>query len=221
MIEPKIIEFGPYRAVGINYIGKNENGEIPKLWDSETGFLSRVAELTPVEGIFFGICRCVPGMTDGTFEYIAGAPIADDAPVPDGMVEAKIAGGTYAAFEVPSLDDLMKAWAPALSDSLGIFIPLIAANCIVLARAESFASKNSIGRSGIDGLAMGLGFALALMLVGAIREFLSTGALMYAQILPDAFPGITFMAQPAGGFLTLGLVIAAMQAIRKAKGGAS
>ncbi|MCL2083587.1 MAG: electron transport complex subunit RsxE [Oscillospiraceae bacterium] len=121
---------------------------------------------------------------------------------------------------VGSVDYLMRAYTPSLSDSLGIFIPLIVTNCIVLARVEAFASKNTVGSSVIDGLAMGIGFASALLLLAAIRELLSSGRLMNIQVLPQAFPGIHIIARPAGGFLILGFIVAAMQAFRR-KGGSA
>lgn len=111
--EPQVVEFGPYRIIGMRYAGKNENGEIPALWDREGGFIARMGEIkTPPAnaGVCFGLCRCLPGVTDGSFEYIAALPAAADAPVPDGMVEARIAAGAYAAFPVPSLAGLMEAW---------------------------------------------------------------------------------------------------------------
>ena len=123
---------------------------------------------------------------------------------------------------VTAVDYLLQAFVPALSDSLGMFIPLIVVNCIILARAEAFASKNGVLRSAIDGLAMGMGFTAALMAVAAIRELLSAGTLFEFRVLPETFPVISIMAQPPGGFFALGLVIAVMQAVtsRKKEGAA-
>ena len=115
---------------------------------------------------------------------------------------------------VTAVDYLMQAYAPDLSELLGIFIPLIAVNCIVLARAEAFASKNGVARSALDALSMGAGFTLALMSVAFFRELLGAGALMDVRLLPEGFPGIALMARPAGGFITLGCVIAAAQALK-------
>jgi electron transport complex protein RnfE len=116
---------------------------------------------------------------------------------------------------VTAVDYFLRAFLPELSESLGIFIPLIVANCVIFARAETYAFKNGVIRSAIDGLAMGTGFTLAIMAVAAIRELLSAGTLYDFRVLPEDFPVISVMAKPAGGFLTLGLVIAVMQAIRK------
>lgn len=116
---PEIIEFETCRVIGMSYVGKNENKEIPALWDSENGFLRRMGEVVSPPAAkwkgtdrhpAFGICRCFPGATDGSFEYIAAVPATADAPIPEGMVEATIAAGTYAAFPVPSLDALHAAW---------------------------------------------------------------------------------------------------------------
>jgi electron transport complex protein RnfE len=118
---------------------------------------------------------------------------------------------------VTAVDYLLQAFAPALSESLGIFIPLITVNCIVLARAEVFARRNGVVRSALDGLAMGMGFLGALMAVAAIREILSAGTLFDLRVLPEVFPGITVLAGPPGGFFALGLVVAVMQFVRRRK----
>ena len=115
---------------------------------------------------------------------------------------------------VTAADTLLQAFAPSLSESLGIFIPLIVVNCILLARAELFAFKNGAGRAALDGLTMGMGFLTALLAVAGVRELLSEGTLFDVPVLPEAFPGLPVMAQPPGGFLALGAVIAVMQAVR-------
>jgi electron transport complex protein RnfE len=108
---------------------------------------------------------------------------------------------------------LLQAYVPALYNSLGLFIPLIVVNCIVLGRAEAFASKNGPLVSLVDGLGMGLGFTLTLAIMGLIREFLGAGTLFGVQIYPSQFAAM-YMTMPFGGFLTLGCVIAAVQFIR-------
>jgi electron transport complex protein RnfE len=118
-----------------------------------------------------------------------------------------------AAF-VTIVDKLMAAYVPGLHGVLGIFIPLIVVNCIILARAEAFASKNSVGRSLADGLGMGLGFTLALTGLSLIRELLGTGTIMVAKDF--GFEGIKLFAKdqaallmilPPGAFITLGLTL--------------
>ena len=103
---------------------------------------------------------------------------------------------------------LLEGFLPALNASLGIFIPLIVVNCIILARAEAFASKNSPGLSFIDGVGMGLGFTAALCAIGAVREFLGTGAVLGFELLPPEFPRTIIMILPPGAFLTLGFLMA-------------
>ncbi len=101
---------------------------------------------------------------------------------------------------------LIKAFLPELDKSLGIFIPLIVVNCIIFARAESFAFKNSILPSIFDGLGMGLGFTLSITFLASIRELLGNGTIFGIQALPAHIEPIRIIAQPPGGFLTLGLV---------------
>ena len=115
---------------------------------------------------------------------------------------------------VTAIELLMKAYLVDLYDSLGIFIPLIVVNCIILARAEAFASKNNVFSSFIDGVATGLGFTGALFIVGCIRELLGAGSIFGIAILPEAFHATIFIMAP-GAFLTLGAVIAAVQKIKK------
>ncbi|MDR0671609.1 MAG: electron transport complex subunit E [Oscillospiraceae bacterium] len=123
---------------------------------------------------------------------------------------------------VTLVDMLLGAFLPALSQSLGLFIPLIVVNCIILARAEAYASQNGVVRSALDGLTMGLGFTAALSVVSVIREVLGSGTLLGQRVLPDSFPGVLLLVLPTGGFLTLGFVIAATQKLMAGrKGGKS
>ncbi len=108
----------------------------------------------------------------------------------------------------------MQAFTPALFEALGLFIPLIVVNCIVLGRAEAFASKNSIGSSIIDGLGMGLGFAFALGLLGAVREILGSGAILGFKFI-DGDGMLVFVLAP-GAFIALGYLIAIMNKFKKA-----
>ncbi len=116
---------------------------------------------------------------------------------------------------VTAIDLLMQAYLPDLSESLGVFIPLIVVNCIILARAEAFASKNKVLPSAIDGLAMGLGFTLALLIMSAVRELLGAGTLAGVQVMPDGYQPAMLLILPAGGFLTLGFLVAIFQKIMK------
>ena len=117
---------------------------------------------------------------------------------------------------VTIVDLMLKAYIPSLSKSLGLFIPLIVVNCIILARAEAFASKNGVLKSAIDGLGMGLGFTLALSLISAIREILGNGTILDIP-LGISSPAI-IMILPPGGFLTLGLILGIRNVIASRKG---
>lgn len=110
---------------------------------------------------------------------------------------------------------LLEGFLPALNDSLGVFIPLIVVNCIILARAESFANKNTPIDSLFDGVGMGLGFTLALMAIGAVREFLGAGSIFNFTILPESFPKTIIMLLPPGAFFTLGLLMALFNNIKR------
>ncbi len=109
---------------------------------------------------------------------------------------------------VTIIDMLLNAYLPSLAEQLGIFIPLIVVNCIILARAESFASKNTVGKSALDGLGMGLGFTLALSLISAIREFFGAGTLFDIKIYGDIITPPTIITMAPGGFIVLGLLVA-------------
>ena len=109
----------------------------------------------------------------------------------------------------------MEAFVPALYASLGLFIPLIVVNCIVLGRAEAFAAKNGVIPSFFDGLGMGLGFTLALTLLGGVRELLGTGKLFSLTIIPEEFGSLIFVLAP-GAFLALGYLVAIVNKLRKA-----
>ena len=115
---------------------------------------------------------------------------------------------------------LLQAFLPDLHASLGIFIPLIVVNCIILARAEAYASKHGILESAADGLGMGLGFTIALTILSTIREILGNGSFFGIRLFGESFQPATIMVLPVGGFLTLGCVIAAIQFIRMKRKGA-
>ncbi len=109
----------------------------------------------------------------------------------------------------------MEAFVPALYASLGLFIPLIVVNCIVLGRAEAFAAKNGVVASAFDGIGIGLGFTIALTLLGAVRELLGTGKLFNLTIMPEQFGSLIFVLAP-GAFIALGFLIAIVNKLRKA-----
>ena len=116
---------------------------------------------------------------------------------------------------VTAIQLLIKAYLPALDKSLGLFIPLIVVNCIILARAEAFASKNGVLPSILDGIFMGMGFTVALTILGIIRELIGSGTVFgFDVLLRFGYTPILFFVQPAGAFITLGVVIAAVNALR-------
>ena len=107
----------------------------------------------------------------------------------------------------------MEAYLPALYDSLGLFIPLIVVNCIVLGRAEAFAAKNNPFASFCDGLGIGLGFTFGLTLLGIVRELIGTGALFSLRVFPEEYSVLIFVLAP-GAFITLGYLIAIINKIK-------
>ena len=115
---------------------------------------------------------------------------------------------------VTAVEMLMKAYFTDLYQSLGVFISLIVVNCIILARAEAFASKNKPLPSFVDGIAMGLGFTVALSILGAIRELLGAGTLAGISVLGSAYKPAQIFIMPAGAFITLGCLIALVQKLK-------
>ena len=116
---------------------------------------------------------------------------------------------------VTAVELLMRAYLFSLYQSLGLFIPLIVVNCIILARAEAFASKNPVLPSAVDGLAMGFGFTFALFLLASLREILGNGSWFGITLLPSQLKMAIF-TMPAGAFITLGILIAVVQKLRHA-----
>ena len=115
---------------------------------------------------------------------------------------------------VTAVQLLLQAYLPSLNDALGVYIPLIVVNCIVLGRAESFAAKNGVVASAFDGIGIGLGFTLALTLLGAIRELLGTGKIFGLTVMPDLYGSLIFVLAP-GAFIVLGYLVAIVNKLRK------
>ena len=109
---------------------------------------------------------------------------------------------------------LMQAYLPGIYDVLGLFIPLIVVNCIVLGRAEAFAAKNNVGLSALDGIGMGLGFTLALTLLGAVRELLGTGSCFGFPVFPDNYGALVFVLAP-GAFIALAYLMVIINKLQK------
>ena len=115
------------------------------------------------------------------------------------------------------IDLLMHAYTFELYKALGVFIPLIVVNCIILARAEAFASKNSVVDSIIDGLGMGVGYLVAMILLSSVREILGNGTILGLRILPEAYEPMMMAIQPPGAFILLGLLIGIVNYLSRRK----
>ena len=109
---------------------------------------------------------------------------------------------------VTIVDYTLKAYFPALSQSLGVFVPLIVVNCIVMARAEAFSSKNTVMASLMDGIGMGIGFTLIITLIGTIRELIGNGTLFGHQVMPAQYQPVIILILPPGAFLVIGFLMA-------------
>ncbi|GAA0721960.1 electron transport complex subunit E [Clostridium malenominatum] len=126
---------------------------------------------------------------------------------------------TIIASLVTVLEFMLKAYLPALNKALGIFIPLIVVNCIILGRAEAYANKNNVFASMWDAIGQGLGFTVSLGILGIIREIIGTGKVFGIQVTPDAYQPALIMILAPGGFFTLGILMAILNArkLKKAK----
>jgi electron transport complex protein RnfE len=111
---------------------------------------------------------------------------------------------------------VMKAYSPALDRALGIYVPLIVVNCIVLGRAEAYASKNTVVNSLVDGLGMGVGFTLALILISGIREFLGAGKILGFTVIRGFEPAFV-LGMPSGALLVIGLLLGFFNTLKKSK----
>lgn len=132
------------------------------------------------------------------------------------LVPAKVRIPAYIvviATFVSILQLVMQAYVPALYATLGLFIPLIVVNCILLGRAESFASRNGVLASMFDGIGIGLGFTIALTILGSVRELLGTGRIFGCEVYPETYGSLIFVLAP-GAFIVLGLLIALFTKIR-------
>lgn len=118
---------------------------------------------------------------------------------------------------VTIIELLLEAYVPGLYNSLGIFLPLIVVNCLILARAEAYASKNTVVSSVFDGLGMGLGFTVALSVLGAVRELLGTGKILNMAIMPAAYQPAIIMILAPGAFFALGILMALLNVYKSKK----
>ena len=167
--------------------------------------------LCTTSSAIYGMGMCLASMFVLICSYVVISLIKNL--VPD-MVRIPIFVVVIASF-VTLLQMVMQAYVPALYATLGLFIPLIVVNCILLGRAEAFAAKNNPLSSFFDGLGMGLGFTIALTLLGGVREFLGTGKLFNIAIMPEDYGMLIFVLAP-GAFIVLGYLIAIVNRLKKA-----
>lgn len=162
-----------------------------------------------VNGIGMGLSTAAVLIFSNLFISLLRKVIPDKVRIPCFIV-------VIAAF-VTVIEFLLKAYLPALNASLGLYIPLIVVNCIILARAEAFAFKNGPFAAVCDGIGMGLGFTLALGVLGLVRELIGAGTLFDYTVLPAAFPRTLLFVMAPGAFFTLGCLMAALNHFRNKK----
>ncbi len=176
------------------------------IWVLILGMCPTLATTTSaINGLSMGLATTFVLMMSNIVTSLLKSVIPDKVRIPAFIV-------VIATF-VTMVEMVMKAYLPALYDSLGLFISLIVVNCIVLGRAEAFASKNSVGHSFLDGLFMGLGFTWGLTLLGMVRELLGTGCIFGHSLIGGA-DGMLMMILPPGGFIALGLLMALINHLR-------
>ncbi len=170
------------------------------------GMCSTLATTTSaINGLGMGVCTMFVLMCSNVVISLIKNVVPDKVRIPAFIV-------VIATF-VTILQLLLQAYVPALNKSLGIFIPLIVVNCIILGRAESFASKNNAFDSLLDGIGIGLGFTLALTILGIVREVLGTGAIFGFKLIGES-DGILLFILPPGAFIALGYLIALVNRLR-------
>lgn len=190
-------------------------------------FMNGISKENPVFRLLLGMCPTLAVTTSATNGVGMGLA-ATFVLVGSNLVVSLVKGFIPEKIRIPSfiviiatfvtiVQLVMEAYMYSLYQSLGLFIPLIVVNCIILARAESFASKNGPVSSIVDGLGMGLGFTLALTILGSIREILGNGTLFGTQVMGASYqPALIFILAP-GGFIALGLLLALLNSLQDAK----
>ncbi len=163
-----------------------------------------------INGIGMGLTTTVVLMMSNIIISLLRKVIPDGVRIPAFIV-------VIASF-VTITELLLKAYIPSLYDALGLYIPLIVVNCIILGRAESFASKNKVIYSAFDGLGMGLGFTLGLTCIGLVREVIGNGTVFDIAVLPESYEPLTIFILAPGAFLVLAFLVALMNKIKMAKG---
>ncbi len=162
-----------------------------------------------INGIGMGLSTAAVLICSNVFISLLRKVIPDKVRIPAFVV-------VIATF-VTIIQFLLQAYLPSLNDSLGLYIPLIVVNCIILGRAEAFASKNSALDSAFDGIGNGLGFTLALTVIGLIRELIGSGTLFSHPVLPASFPHTLLFVMAPGAFFTLGCLMALLNHFKNKK----
>lgn len=163
-----------------------------------------------INGIGMGLATTVVLVLSNIMISILRKVIPDGVRIPAFIV-------VIASF-VTIVELLLKAYIPSLYAALGLYIPLIVVNCIILGRAESYASKNGVVYSAFDGLGMGLGFTFGLTCIGTVRELIGAGSLFDIMIMPESYEPVTIFILAPGAFLVLAFLVAIMNRIKLAKG---
>ena len=162
-----------------------------------------------INGIGMGLAATAVLICSNVFVSLLRKIIPDTVRIPCFIV-------VIATF-VTIIEFVLKAYVPSLYASLGLFIPLIVVNCLILARAEAFASKNGPVASAFDGIGMGLGFTIALGCMGLVREFIGSGTAFGITVLPEAFPRTLLFVMAPGAFFTLACLMAVLNHMRNKK----
>lgn len=181
-----------------------------------TNFTKGILKENPVFVLLLGLCPTL-GVTTTAFNGLGMGLATTFVLVMSNIVVSLVKTGIPDKVRIPSfivviasfvtiVELTMQAFLPSLFESLGLFIPLIVVNCLVLGRAEAFASKNNLGSSVMDGLGMGIGFSLALTVLGAVRELLGAGEIFGLQIFDSNYGMLVFILAP-GAFIVLGYLI--------------
>ena len=188
-------------------------------------FLNGLMKENPVFTLLLGMCPTL-GVTSSAINGIGMGLATTFVLLMSNVMVSLVAGFIPDKVRIPSYVVIiatfvtivqlsMQAYMPRLYASLGLFIPLIVVNCIVLGRAEAFASKNGVFAASLDGLGMGLGFTLALTILGSVREFLGTGKIFGLAVYSENYGSLIFVLAP-GAFIVLGYLIAIVNKIKKA-----
>jgi electron transport complex protein RnfE len=192
-------------------------------------FLSGIVEENPILVLMIGLCPTL-AVSSNANDALGMGVAASFVLIASNLLISLLRKLTPAAIRIPIfiviiagfvtlIDLLMHAYQPALYKNLGVFVPLIVVNCIILGRAEAFAYTNGLVRSGLDGLGMGLGFTLVIVILGAFREILGNGTLTLfnAELvnLGPGFPPALIFIMPPGGFLAIGFLMALKQKLWK------